>query len=221
METMNTDRWQATRAYLAEVFGQEEPDAAAVREKTQGAGLPPIAVTADIGRFLTMLARMVGARTVLEVGTLGGYSALHLVRGMPEEGRLLTIELEPHNARVARDNLAAAGVGDRVRVEVGPALEVLPRLAQELGPNSVDLVFLDAEKTEYCDYWRLVRPLLRQGGLLVADNVLGTDSWWIDHMDHPARVGVDRFNRTVAADPDFETTCLLARQGLLLAYRLM
>lgn len=219
MDEMNTARWQATKNYLAEVFGQEDETAAMVRGRSAGAGLPSIAITADIGRFLTMLARMVGARTVLEVGTLGGYSGLHLVRGMHPEGCLITVELEPATARVAQDNLAAAGVQDRVRIEVGPALKVLPRLAGELGPGSLDMVFLDAEKTEYTDYWKIVRPLLRSGGLLVADNVLGTDSWWIDHLDHPARIGVDRFNRTVAQDPDFETTCLMARQGLLLALR--
>jgi predicted O-methyltransferase YrrM len=162
---------------------------------------------------------MTGARTAIEVGTLGGYSAWHILRGLGPEGRLITIELDPRAAEVARQNLAQAGVGDRVRYEVGPATKVLPRLAAEIRPRSVGFVFLDADKKEYPAYWAALRPLLADGGLLVADNVLGTGNWWIDHEEHPSRRAVDAFNRAIVADPDLEVAGLLARQGLLLARR--
>lgn len=149
--------------------------------------------------------------------TLGGYSALHILRGLGPEGWLITIERDARTAAVARQNLTRAGVGDRVRCEVGPALEVLANLAVELGPRSVGLVFLDADKMAYAGHWSHLRPLLAEGGLLIADNVLGTGRWWIDHVDHPSRVAVDAFNRALASDPELEVAGLLGGQGLLLA----
>jgi len=216
---MNPERWRYTNDYLAEVFGREDAVLAAIAARSREAGLAPIAVTRDIGCLLTMLARLAGARAAIEIGTLGGYSAAHIARGLGDGGRLVTIDIDPHAVSVARQNLAAAGLGDRVRCELGAAAEVLPRIAAEFGPGSVDLIFLDADKTAYGSYWTHLRPLLAEGGLLVADNVLGTRNWWIDELEHPSRAAVDVFNRSVASDPDFEVTAVLARQGLLLARR--
>ena len=219
MDNMSPGRWRYTQAYLAEVFGVEEEAARGIRLRSQRAGLDPIAVRGDAGRFLTLLARMTDTRTAVEVGTLGGYSAWHIVRGLGPEGHLITIERNPRTAEVARQNLADAGIADRVRQEIGPALEVLPRLAAELGPRSVGFVFLDADKTEYAAYWTHLKPLLAEGGLLVADNVLGTGRWWIDDETYPGRVAVDSFNRAVASDPELEVAGLLVGEGLLLARR--
>jgi len=219
MDDMNAERFRYTQDYLREVFGGEDEVAATVRQRAEDAGLPPIAVTSDVGRFLTLLAQFSGARTAIEVGTLGGYSALHLCRGLGSGSRVITIERDPKAAETARENLSYARLHDRVRLEVGPALDVLPRLAEELGPGSVGLVFLDADKTEYAAYWKHVRPLMAEGGLLVADNVLGTRSWWIDEEALPSRVAVDAFNRAIAADPDFDVAGVLIRQGMLLARR--
>jgi caffeoyl-CoA O-methyltransferase len=219
MDDMNPGRWKYTSRYLGEVFGAEDEAAATIRNRCERAGLPPIAVTGDIGRFLTLLVRMAGTRTAVEVGTLGGYSALHIVRGLAPGGRLITIESDEQTARLARENLDAAGVGDAVRIETGPALTVLPRLAEELGPRSVEFAFLDADKNEYVQYWTHLRPLLADGGLLAADNILGTGRWWIDEEEHESRRAVDEFNRLLAADPEFETAGLLAREGLLITRR--
>jgi predicted O-methyltransferase YrrM len=213
------DRWQYTLAYLTEVFGVEDPAAAGIRQQSLQAGLPPIAVSSDIGHLLTLLVRLTGVRTALEIGTLGGYSALHIVRGLAPGGRLITIERDPTAFEVARHALIDAGVADRVRCELGAAADVLPRIAGELGPDSVEFIFLDAKKAEYADYWARARPLLRPGGLLVADNILGTANWWIDHVDHPVRRSVDVFSRTIASDPTLEAAGILAHRGLLLARR--
>lgn len=216
---MTLDRWHFTHDYLADVFGREDAVLEAIATRSRDAGLAPIAVTRDIGRLLTLLTRLTGARSAIEIGTLGGYSAAHIARGLGEGGRLVTIDVDAHAVAVARENLAAAGLGDRVRCEVGAAAEVLPRIAAELGPQSVDLIFLDADKTAYASYWTDLRPLMAEGGLLIADNVLGTRNWWIDDVEHPSRAAVDIFNRNIASDPDFDVTAVLARQGLLLARR--
>ncbi len=219
MDEMSEDRWRYTQQYLLEVFGVEDHAAANIAARSREAALAPIAVTSDIGHLLTLLAGLSGARTAIEIGTLGGYSALHIARGLGANGRLITIERDPHAAEVARRNLAEAGVGDRVRSELGTAAEVLPRLAAEVGPESVGFMFMDADKTEYAMNWALLRPLLAPGGLLVVDNVLGTRNWWIDDVGHVGRTAVDAFNRGLASDPAFEVAAVLARQGLLLARR--
>src|SRR5262249_38823156 len=147
-----------------------------------------------------------GAGLIIEIGTLAGYSGIWLARGLRPQGRLITVEINPKHADFAHAEFERAGVGYRVEVRVGAALDVIPKLALELGSGAADLIFIDGVKTEYPDYFRRLRPLLRAGGLFVADNILGS-SWWIDDKPgtDPQRDAVDRFNRTVADDPDFET----------------
>lgn len=217
MNGPSAERWRYTETYLSEVFGVEDEAATAIRAAAESAGLPPIAISSDVGRFLTLVTRLVGTRRALEIGTLAGYSALHIARGLETGGSLITLEADSKHAALARRNLEAAGVADRVRVEAGSALDTLPVIAEELGAASVDLVFMDAQKTEYMRYWRLVRPMLRAGGLLIADNVLGTGRWWIDDVEDPERIAVDEFNRALAADPGLEVAGLLVRQGILMA----
>jgi len=219
MDDMTPDRWRYTTEYLIQVFGAEDEAAAAIRERSEQAGLPQIAVSSDIGRVLTFLTGLAGRGTAVEVGTLGGYSALYICMGLPPGEQLVTIESDPHAAGIARENLESAGVGDRVRLEEGPALSVLPRLASELGPRSVSFAFLDAAKNEYAQYWAILRPLMSDGGLIVADNILGTSNWWIDQETNSDRKATDEFNRLVASDPGFETVGVFARQGLLIARR--
>jgi caffeoyl-CoA O-methyltransferase len=212
-------RWRFTADYLREVFGKED---AALVELTRDAareGLPPIAVTAEVGALLQLLASTTAGRAGLELGTLGGYSAIWLARGLAPSGRLITVEAEPRHADFAERQFARAGLAQRVEVVRGTALEVLPSLAARLGPRSLDLVFIDAVKSEYSAYFEQVKPLIAPGGLLLADNVLGSGRWWIDQLDDPDRQAVDQFNRTVAADPDFLSATVPIREGLLIARR--
>lgn len=217
---MTQDRWAYTCRYLQEVFGREDEQLATLMPRAVRAGLPDIAVSAEVGRLLKMLAGLCGegrgARTIVEVGTLAGYSGIWLARGLRPGGKLITIEIEPRHRDFARSEFERAGMADRVELRLGAALDVLPILARELGAGSIDLAFIDGVKAEYPEYFLLLKPLIRPGGMLVADNVLGS-SWWIDQESDPIRQVVDRFNRTVAADPEFEAVAIPVRQGVMVA----
>ncbi|NRA75028.1 MAG: class I SAM-dependent methyltransferase, partial [Planctomycetes bacterium] len=159
-----------------------------------------------------------GARLIVEVGTLGGASALALARGLSPDGKIVTIEAAPHHADFARAALSRAQE-ERVDVRVGEGLKVLPDLVEELGTESCDLLFIDAIKTEYSGYLEAGLPLVRSGGLVVADNVLGAGNGWVpDSIDEePSRVAIDNFNKMVSEHPRMEGTIVPMRQGLLVA----
>lgn len=216
---MTPERWSYTREYLSRTFGQQDDHLAGLMDDAKAAGLPDIAVSADVGWLLKLLTATTRGRLAIEVGTLAGYSGIWIARGLSDRGRLHTIEIEERNADFAAEQFKKAGVGDRVVLERGAGLEVLPKLAAELAPGSVDVAFIDAVKMEYPAYWRHLRPLIAVGGWFIADNVLGAGSWWIDSEDNASRNAVDELNRTLAADADFETTCVPLREGVLLARR--
>ena len=217
---MTPQRWEYTKCYSREVFGAQDTHLAGLMREAVAAGLPDIAVSADVGRLLMMLTGTTRAKLVIEAGTLAGYSGIWLARGLAPGGRLITIESEPSHAEFASRQFAKAGVADRVELRLGKALDILPGLARELEPGSVDVVFLDAVKSEYPDYWRLVRPLIAVGGLILADNVLGAGDWWIDAIGHEQRDAADRFNRIVASDPDFQAVAVPLREGVLIGRRI-
>ena len=189
---------QNTSAYIRDLFLPHDDVLEAALRRAREAGLRTIQVPAELGRLLGILARAVGARRILEIGTLGGYSAIHLARALPEDGRLITLELDPRHAEVARENLDAAGLTDRVEVRVGSALDLLPDLAAE---SPFDLAFVDADKESYPAYLDWCLRLVRAGGLIVADNVLMTAE------------GIDTMNRAAASDPRIEALILPMRDG--------
>ena len=160
-------RWTAVDDYIGErLLGADAALTAALQANAAG-GLPDIDVSAAQGRMLHLFARMIGARCILEVGTLGGYSTIELARALPADGRLVTLELEPRHAKVARANIARAGLGDRVEVLVGPAAETLKTL---VGP--FDLVFIDADKPSNAVYLADALRLSRPGTTIIVDNVI-------------------------------------------------
>lgn len=162
--------WSQVDAYFG-VLAPEDVHLVATRARAHAAGLPDIAVAPNQGKFLQLLASVVGARRILEIGTLGGYSTLWLARALPSGGRLVTLELDPAHAAVARESLAEAGVSDRVDVVVGPAAESLATLARA-GVDAFDLVFIDADKQQLALYVDLSLALARPGTLVVVDNVV-------------------------------------------------
>lgn len=221
---MTPERWRNTSTYLQQVFGQEDAQQAGMMARAVAAGLPEIAISSEVGKLLYILTRMAGggggARLAIELGTLAGYSGIWLARGLAAGGMLVTVELDEKHAAFAQREFERAGVADRVRLERGAALEVLPRLAREFGPASVDLAFLDAVKVEYMEYASLLKPMLRRGALLLADNVLGSDFWIDDPPGSSAtRDAIDRFNRAMAADEDFDVVAVPIRQGVMIARR--
>jgi caffeoyl-CoA O-methyltransferase len=215
-------RWEYTNTYSREVFGREDQHLAGLMKEAVARGLPDIAVSADVGRMLMILTSMTRAKMAIEVGTLGGYSGIWLARGLAREpgSKLITIESEKLHADFAQEQFKKAKVADRIELRRGAALDLLPRLARELAPGSVDVIFLDAVKTEYPEYWKIVRPLIALGGLIIADNVYGSGDWWIDDVGNPSRDAADRFNRLVAGDQDFEAVAVPLRQGVLIGRRM-
>ena len=219
MPEMTPQRWQYTNDYSREVFGAQDAHLAGLMKQAVARGLPDIAVSSDVGRLLTILTSMTRGRLAIEVGTLGGYSGIWIARGLSSGGKLITIEPVDLHADFAQEQFKLAGVTDRIQLRRGTGLNVLPQLAFELPPQSVDMVFLDAIKSEYPDYWNIVRPLIAVGGLIIADNVYGSGDWWIDDESNPMRAGADRFNRMVASDADFQSVAVPLRQGVLIGRR--
>jgi caffeoyl-CoA O-methyltransferase len=162
---------------------------------------------------------MTRGRLAVELGTLGGYSGTWIARGLAHDGLLITVEADDHHADVAARQFERAGLADRVEIRRGRALAVLDELGGEIEPATVDVAFIDAEKVEYPDYFRRLREMIAPGGLLLADNVLGTGGSWIDEIDHPGIAAVDEMNRMVAGDPGFESVIVPIRHGLLIARR--
>jgi predicted O-methyltransferase YrrM len=200
MSETDVRRWAEVDRYITELLVR--PDAAldAANSDAEAAGLPSIQVSAAQGALLGLLVRLSGARTVLEIGTLGGFSAIWMARALPPGGRLLSLEIDPKHADVARKNLERAGVADRVEVRVGPALETLRSLAND--PRApFDLVFLDADKVEYADYFSAVLPLSRPGTVIVADNVVRQGTIVDAGAADPRVGGIRRFLERAAATP--------------------
>ncbi|MCB0127674.1 MAG: O-methyltransferase, partial [Caldilineaceae bacterium] len=169
---------------------------AGIRAEMAREGIRPINVSPIGGKTLHFFARLIGAKRILEIGTLGGYSATWLARALPAAGRLISLELEQHHAEVSRRNWAQAGVSDSVEVRVGPAAETL-RQMQAAGEAPFDLVFIDADKDGYPQYLELSLPLLRVGGLMLADNTLREDI-----LDANSTSGIAKYNAAVAAHPE-------------------
>lgn len=204
---MSDGSWRAVDEYITDVFDLEPELLERVLVRSREAGLPDIEVSPPQGALLELLARAVQAKFVLEIGTLGGYSAIFLARGLAPGGRLLTLEVDPEHAEVARANLADAGLADRVDVLEGPALDSLARLRESID-EPVDLVFIDADKRTYPEYLAAVVPMCREGALIVADNVV-RDGAVVDESNRdPDIVGARRLNRAIAEDDRLRGTVI-------------
>lgn len=199
--------WSAVDDYFADRLLPDDPILTSALEASAAAGLPAIAVSATQGQMLHMFALMVGARRILEIGTLGGYSTIFLARALPADGRLVTLEAVPHHAQVAEANFQRAGLSDRIDLRVAPALETLPKLEAE-GAGPFDLVFIDADKPSNTDYLRWSLRLTRPGSIIVCDNVV-RDGAVIQADSGDASVqGVRRLMDTLAEMPHLTATAI-------------
>lgn len=203
--------------YDAALFAREDALLVQLREETQRRGLPRIHVPPAEGKLLQLLLRAIGARRVLEIGTLGGYSAIWMARALPPEGELITLELEEDRAELAREYLRRARLPARVEVRVGPAADTLRALCASAGEASFDACFIDADKESYPAYLRWARRLVRVGGLIMGDN-----AHWSGHIveEPPPDEGtaaLQQFNRALARDPGLESSILPVGDGLAVA----
>jgi predicted O-methyltransferase YrrM len=197
---MSQNQWTAVDRYITDLFVPPDPALDAALQATADAGMPLINVAPNQGKLLHVLALAHGARTILEVGTLAGYSTIWLARALPNGGRLVTLEVDPKHAEVARANIARAGLADVVELRLGPALDTLPQLVAE-GQGPFDMVFIDADKPNTTAYFEWALKLTRRGSLIIADNVV-RDGAVIDADSADASVqGVRRFNAALAAEP--------------------
>jgi len=200
--------------YVTELFASEDSVLARIRERHAEANLPPIHISPDEGKLLLVLLRATAAKTVLELGALGGYSGVWLARALPPDGRLTTIERDPRHAALARRGFVDAGLADRVRVIEGAALDVLPTLTP-----GFDAVFVDADKEPLAQYFEWSVRLLRRGGLLLCDNAFFHGAV-VDEGDRSAQVeGVRAFNRLAATDPRVVATVVPVRDGLVVGVK--
>jgi predicted O-methyltransferase YrrM len=204
---MDQEQWTAVDGYIADHFLGADPVLDAALASSAASGLPAISVSPAQGKLLHLLARVQGARNILEIGTLGGYSTIWLARALPAGGHLISLELDPKHAEVARANVARAGLIDRVEIKLGRAVDTLQQLVTE-GRGPFDLIFIDADKPGYNDYLMWSLKLARQGTLIIADNVVRKGE-----VTNPASSdlnvqGIRRFNELLAAEKRVTTTVL-------------
>jgi len=199
--------WADVDRYFGELLAPEDKALSASMEANREAGLPSIDVPALLGKFLELMVRISGARRVLEIGTLGGYSTIWLARALPAGGQVVTLEIDPHHAEIARENLKAAGVLERVDVRVGPASVTL-RAMHEHGEGPFDLVFIDADKKSLPEYLEWSLKLSRSGSVIVADNVV-RDGKVLDAGSTDADIqGVRRMTEMMASHPRLSATAI-------------
>ncbi len=204
---MAEETWSAVDEYVSDLLAPaDEALELAVRD-SEAAGLPAIQVSPPQGKLLHMLAKLLAARSILEFGTLGGYSTIWLARALPEGGRLITLEAEPLNAEVATRNIARAGLSDLVDLRVGPALDQLPVLDAE-GADPFDLTFIDADKIHTPDYFAWALDHSRPGSLIVSDNVVRFGALVDPDTDDPTIPAQRRLHEMLAAEPRVEATTI-------------
>jgi len=202
---MSQEQWAAVDTYINSLVIAPDPALEAALAASVAAGLPPINVTPAQGKLLHLLARVQGARRILEIGTLAGYSTIWLARALPAGGRVITLESNPAHADLARANFARAGLDDRIDVRLGKALETLPRLAEE-GERPFDFTFIDADRVNLTEYFEWALTLSRPGSLIIVDNVVRKGGVIDATSDDPNITGVRRFGARLAAEKGVSAT---------------
>jgi predicted O-methyltransferase YrrM len=194
---MSQEQWTAVDRYITDLFAPHDPVLEHVLKTSAESGLPAINVAPNQGKLLAVLAMSIGARSILEIGTLGGYSTIWMARTLPSGGKLISLEYDPKHAQVARENITHAGLANVVEIRVGRALDTLPQLV-ELAP--FDMVFIDADKVNNAAYFEWALKLARRGSLIITDNVVRNGEVINAVSGDPNVQGVRRFNEVVASE---------------------
>ncbi|MBD2244076.1 O-methyltransferase [Nostoc sp. FACHB-888] len=203
---MTQEEWTAVDDYFTDLLVPPDPVLDVALQTSAAAGLPPHNVSPNQGKLLLLLAQIQEARTILEIGTLGGYSTIWLARALPSDGRLITLEANPKHAEVARANIAHAGLSDIVDLRLGQALSTLPDIAAE--GHTFDLIFIDADKPNNPDYLTWALKLSRRGSLIIADNVVRNGAVVDATSNDPNVQGVRRFNEQLASERRLSATAI-------------
>jgi len=193
--------------YISALFNEPDEALTAAKKSHKLENIPTINVSPNLGKFLNLLAKLSRAKKILEVGTLAGYSTIWMAKALPEDGKLISLEIDPHHAAVARKNIDRAGLSPKVEVREGKAIELLPQLVKEnAGP--FDMIFIDADKPPYTEYFEWALKLSRSGTLIIADNVIRDGKVLDPNHEDPMVQGAQRFNKALAANKKVTATIL-------------
>lgn len=204
---MNQEMWSAVDRYITDLLVDADEVLEHVIAASDAAGLPSIQVSPPQGKLLGMYVSMIGARKVLEIGTLGGYSTIWMARALPEDGQLVSIEIDPLHAEVAQANFDRAGLSQRIELHTGNAREVMPRLIED-GYGPFDLVFIDADKASIPEYFAWSVQMSRPGSAIIVDNVIREGAVVNESSEDASVKGVRRLNEIMANDPRIDATVL-------------
>jgi len=204
---MNNDIFSSVDDYIAGLLNPADEALTKTEASIENENIPPISVSPNQGKFLHVLAKLCQAKKILEIGTLGGYSTIWMARALPKDGRLITLELDQHHATVAARNINNAGLGNIVDIRVGKALDLLPAIeAEKAGP--FDMIFIDADKPPYTEYFQWALKLSRPGTLIVADNVIRDGKVLDPENTDPMVKGAQRFNQALSANTAVTATII-------------
>ena len=196
---MSNELFEQVDEYINRLVTHEDEALLGVEKSIKEENMPQISVSPSQGKFLQVMAKLIDAKKILEMGTLAGYSTIWMARALPKSGKLISIEFDPHHAAVAKKNIERAGVGQLVEIRLGKALDILPKIKDE-GSGPFDMIFIDADKPPYLEYFEWAIKLSRPGTLIIADNVIREGKILDTKTDDPMVIGVDRLNRSLEHD---------------------
>jgi caffeoyl-CoA O-methyltransferase len=202
---METSIYEKVDHYIADLLGKEDESLISAAHFTETSELPPISITANQGKFLQVMAMACGAKRILEIGTLGAYSTIWLAKALPPDGKIISLEYDPKHADVARTNIKNAGFSAQIEVRLGKALDILPLIEKEKLPP-FDMIFIDADKQPYAEYFDWAVKLGRPGGLIIADNVIRAGRVLNPEVQDENVQGVHRMNKMVSGRTDVTAT---------------
>jgi caffeoyl-CoA O-methyltransferase len=204
---MDQKKFEAVDKYISDLFIPPDESLAAAEQSHRLENIPQINVSPNLGKLLYLFARLSKAKKILEVGTLAGYSTIWMAKALPEGGRLISLEIDAKHAEIARKNIDRAGLSSKVEIREGKAIDLLPKLVDEkAGP--FDMIFIDADKPPYTEYFELSLKLSRSGTLIIADNVIRDGKVLDQNQEDPMVKGAQRFNKALAANRNVSATIL-------------
>ena len=202
---MNQQLFESVDQYISQLFHDEDDCLKTTEESIIQSGIPQISVSPNQGKFLHILAKLCNAKKILEMGTLGGYSTIWMARALPENGKLVTVEIDKKHADVAQQNFYRCGLAEKIEIRLGKAIDILPQLKAE-GAGPFDMIFIDADKPPYTEYFKWALQLSRPGTLIIADNVIREGKVLLGEDPDEMVSGVKRFNKFLSQCTDVTAT---------------